>query len=524
MNKMCKNITLNKIIAVIFTIMAVYSITYSSTSYIENRSLRLDEAMFAQSILTRDINGILAGHFDYGQSGSLGYILIIKVLTSAFGSSEYVLRSISFVSYIFSILLGLLLVRNVFSYRYSSVALLLLSGCYPFVQYAVDFKPYSMDVMLSFMTILLYYRHLRGKLSFLSLMIVYAVMIWFSFGNMFVIAGVSLYHFIKALQKIFARQTSWKEVLLKLSPSVILLFSVSIDYFLWVKPTSEALTESANEYWRFLSFPLFPKSREDIVLMKKMFETLFVKTLPDRSYSFFLVLFVIGIIKNRKKEITQIFLLIVFFVICASAIGMYPIDLRLQLFIFGFYVIFISVALESIIRYARKDRYIMCFLAILCVLPIFSVTRHNIRDKASFYMWGEECRPLIDYYDKIQSNSKILYVFPIAGAQCAYYLDYPVIFKNHNDSLIEKDNVIWGSNYRIMKNKKPYEYNFLKNNKKLQENVSSITKYDIVYMVRVHDEGVVYEWLLDELRKYGKLSIEYEVNGSRLYKFEKNLN
>ena len=512
---------INDIITPIFTIVAIYCVVFTIVSYCTNRSLRLDEAMFAQTILTRDFGGILAGNFDYGQSGSLGYILIVKMLTLAFGGNEYVLRFISLLSYFLSIILGMKLLRDVFDVKYSSVAFLFMAGCAPFVKYAVDFKPYSLDVALSFFSILLYYRFFSKKMSFLTLIVIYSVLIWFSFGNIFVIAGISIYHVINKTYTALKNKDNPYGLFLSFWPFLLLLVSVGLDYFFWVKPTSDAVTSEALEYWRFLSFPLIPKSLSDLGLMSKMFNNFCIETLPSHSITFFLLLFLLGMVLNRKKAISSIFLITLLVVICVSYTGMYPIDLRLQLFLFGIYIVIIVSAFEYIIRKIVVNRYGLIFISILFIQPSLAVTRHNIFNDFEYYMSDEECRMVIEYYNQIKRDSDVLYVHSIAKAQCSYYQNYPIVFKNFNDDLIEKDHVIWGSKYRIMKNERPYEYNYVRDNDKFLENIKTILRYNKVYLIRVHSEGVVFDWLLEELEKYGDVTIEYDFCSSILYKFEK---
>lgn len=513
----------NNILTPILIFFAVYGVIYTTCAFIINRSLRLDEAMFAQTIITRDFYGLLSGDFDYGQSGALGYIFVVKVLIGLFGSSEIVLRLISFLSYIFSILCGVILMKCVFKINKSYVTFLLLAGLYPFVFYATDFKPYSLDVFLAFLSILLYHSYLDNKKTFLTISICYSIMIWFSFGSVFMIAGINIYHFYVKLFRVLNKKGINRDFIYDCLPLLILLISVMIDYFLWVKPTSANVPGEANEYWKFLAFPIIPTGVEDLKLIILMFLDLFVMPIGLLGFSIIFPSFVFGIFLNRRLWVTHILTITVILVIIASSIGMYPISLRLQLFLFGFYIIFASLGIEYIIRNIVCNQITIALILVILVLPILVSTRHNIFNKESVYVKNEECKSLIKYYNKIKSDNTYLYVSSIAQPQCAYYLNYPIIFNYHNEHIVEKDHVIWGSTYRIMHNKKAFVFNYEKDKSALKDNIDAILRHQTVFLVRVHDEEIVYDWLVDELKKFGDISVAYEFCGSILYKFEKNI-
>ena len=515
---------LSSIVSPIFWGMGCFGIMFTIYYFFVNRSLRLDEAMFAQSILTRDVSGILQGDFDYGQSGSLGFILIVKYLTMELGHSEMVLRLVSFVCYFANIILAMVFIKMILGVSKSSVTFALFASTWIFIQYAVDFKPYSMDITLSLTSFLLYAKYRKGSLNIWLLALIYAVLVWFSFATLFILGAICMYHLFVKTALLYKHDISWKNYKTLVLPLAIIGVSALADYVFWVKPTSSNVPEEANEYWRFLAFPLIPTSLSDVKLLWGMFIDIFI--VPSSKFAFLLLFpcFLFTLWSKRKYWVTMVLGISVIMVLAASAIGMYPISARLQLFLIAFYFVYASYALELIVRNIVSNIYTRTLVFVLVVLPIVVgvFSRCRVWNSEVFHYVDDESHPLLEHYYQVRGDDGYLWVSSIAQPAVGYYLHYPFVFKSHNEKLIEKDHVIWGSTYRIMQNTEPYNFHFVKDIPKFEENINAITSHDVVYLIRTHPEGEVYDWIVDELKKYGKVSIEQQYYESILYKFEKS--
>ena len=80
--------------------------------YFYHRSLWIDEAMLVSSICTRSFSTLIATPLDWGQSSPIGWLFIVKLLTSLFGTSVTVLRMWSLISCIISMFLIYLILKG----------------------------------------------------------------------------------------------------------------------------------------------------------------------------------------------------------------------------------------------------------------------------------------------------------------------------------------------------------------------------------------------------------------------------
>jgi len=91
----------------------VIGIVVRIVAYFYNRSLFLDEAMLASSVVQRDYMGLFQP-LDYNQGAPIGFLLIVKTFVYLFGTSEFVLRLLPLISGIGSIGIYFLILRDVF--------------------------------------------------------------------------------------------------------------------------------------------------------------------------------------------------------------------------------------------------------------------------------------------------------------------------------------------------------------------------------------------------------------------------
>ena len=87
-NKRIKKINKNSIKLIIIIAATVFGAILHIIPYFYNRSLWIDEAMLANSILTRSFADLVKEPLMNGQSAPVGYLYLQKIITSIFGTAE----------------------------------------------------------------------------------------------------------------------------------------------------------------------------------------------------------------------------------------------------------------------------------------------------------------------------------------------------------------------------------------------------------------------------------------------------
>lgn len=121
--------------------------------YLSNRSLWIDEAMLAYSILHRTFSGLMSP-LSYNQVAPPGFLILEKLAVLLFGDSEYALRLFPLLAGILSLFLFYRVARCFLIPRGAQIALMLMATNSYLVYYAAEVKQYSSDVL---MTVLLYF-------------------------------------------------------------------------------------------------------------------------------------------------------------------------------------------------------------------------------------------------------------------------------------------------------------------------------------------------------------------------------
>ena len=501
-------------------LIAVFSIHIISSFFI-GRSLWVDEALLAKSVVTRDYAGLCRGFLDYSQSAPIGYLLIVKSFVYLFGPSEQSLRLYSLLMMFASAGLIYMVARDIMKYRMPTMPVAVFMGLSVMQLYANQFKPYTGDVFFSLLTILLYYRYITGKLSLLLFSFIEALFIWFSFGALFTIGGVCVFHVICLLIDYFGKKLTFSKAFISVCPFFIILISVILYYVLWALPATKNIDEGANEYWRWLSFPLIPKSISDIKLVFMM-----IKEILSPVGSLFIIQFLLAFIlivwKERHTWLLQASAITLLTILVISSLGMYPVSIRLYLSLFLLLMLYALLGIDRFVQNIAYNRITLTIIIVVIIFPMLLMLRKgaDFRQK-EFYQSGEEYAKCLDYINETKKDGAVIYVTAINKAVGEFYDNYRCDVGDYNyPNIIKCDDMIWGTKYRVLKSTKPYDYSFLKDETRLRENVTAVLTHNDVYFIDVHKEGKdsVAQWLLKSLSAEGaEVQKEYTFYDSDVY-------
>ena len=122
--------------------------------YLFNRSLWMDEAFLSSNIVPRSYGALLEPLND-DQGAPIGFLLIEKLATAAFGNSEYALRLVPLLAGIAALPLFYFAARRIVGRTAALTGLGLLAFSRPGIYYSTEVKRYSVDLAVTVLILLL---------------------------------------------------------------------------------------------------------------------------------------------------------------------------------------------------------------------------------------------------------------------------------------------------------------------------------------------------------------------------------
>lgn len=169
--------------------------------YAAGASLWLDEIALVKAIESNNLFDLLVQPLPFDQLAPKGFLFVEKLVSLAFGASDYALRLFPFVCSLAALLAFARLAAIVLPGAGAGVAMLLFAMAAPLVSFSAIVKQYSSDVtaaiLLTLLACELAMRPLNARKAWF-LAIAGAVLPWFSQGVALVVAGVALPILVRA--------------------------------------------------------------------------------------------------------------------------------------------------------------------------------------------------------------------------------------------------------------------------------------------------------------------------------------
>jgi hypothetical protein len=306
------------------------------------RSLWLDEIYLAKSVLGRSLHDLLFTPLGDWQAAPPGFLLLVHVFASIFGTGERSLRLVSILFGLASLPLMAAVARRVVGSGGTVVAVACFSFLGPLIYYSNELKPYVCDIVVS-LAITLSALKWRDDPTFKRAAIatiVGAIGILFSFPAIFVLAGAGIW--------MLTREGTARGQAVAVGAIWALVFAV--DYLVFLRPfTASEAHPHLVQYW--LGQDAFMPHRP-IDAIRWIFADLdrlarnpggMWLDYPDAA----LIGLIIGIavaIQRRGKLLLLVAPLPI--VLLASAIKQYPFGDRLALFFVPQYLLLIAAGVE----------------------------------------------------------------------------------------------------------------------------------------------------------------------------------
>jgi hypothetical protein len=351
-----------------------------------DRSLWLDEAFLALNIQERD-SAELLGTLDFNQAAPAGYLLLVKAATLLLGDSEYVLRSIAVVASIASVPLFWICARRILAPWVAVLALGLFALGGGMLLHAAEVKPYSSDVLVAVVLLLLAVTHWpRGALSLrrgIAVGLVAAALVWFSYPAVFVVAGLATTLLVEAI--LDRNRETVRSILVVAAlacGSFALLSATVLDTTIGVQ---SALKSGAPRFF----LPLPPTSTDDLNRLARAPLFFFrgsigLGTLGAVLFGALALVGAFSLARKRAWRTLGILLSPLPFVIGASAAGLYPFGERFTLFYVPFALLLVAEGAWALVNAALSRlsssstrRTASVFGAGLCCVALLAVAARS---------------------------------------------------------------------------------------------------------------------------------------------------
>ena len=381
-----------------------------------NRSLWVDEAAFAYSFSQRNLLNLTVGAFEWDQIAPIIYLYIVKIITILLGNSEITLRLFSVISYVLTLILTYKFAKNVFKLKYPLMPAAFVANIPIVLRYSNQFITYMFDAVVCLFVLYMYYLYTQKKIDFKKLIIIFVIAIWASNPACFCIGGVLLCELVVAIS-----EKNYKYIKNIFIGIGCVLLSFGIYYFYWLRDVS--VSSNMQEFWGMYAFPIYPNSLEEISRLFFLLDNVMWRTFGFASVIIgigTIVALVIGAIKQDKMKISILFM--IFIMLFASSISMFPFDTRLLIFIYPILALLIFDLLQSFFTKDKLKNLIVVVLGFILIFSNVGIIYYSIEENV--YLENEEANFLVDYlYDNIKEDEKI-YVYNTALPVFQYKVGY----------------------------------------------------------------------------------------------------
>jgi len=383
--------------------------------YLHNQNLSVDEAGLVLNIVYRTPRELLEPLI-YRQQAPVGFLLVEKLASEWWGTSEYVFRLLPLLSGLLSLFVFHWVVRRILQPLEASVALFLFAISDYLVFYSSNVKPYSGDVLFALLVTLFGIRFLEAPFSRRAVFGFATIGFlgpWFSYASVLTLAGVG-----SVVLCAFWWRRDWKSVMTTTSITVVWITAFLFNYFWFWYHRAQS-----SEYLASLSsfFPRFPpRSPGDLFDYSERFFAFLDNPGGFKFAGLAALLFVLGGVRLWRRQPILCSLLIapLFVAFAAAVLRKYPFNHRLILFLVPSALILIATALVWI---WVKTRSVMPALgpltaAFLLLYPVGWTLFHLTRPRTN-----QQIRPMLDVLKQSFQSEDSLLVYQTALPAFSYY-------------------------------------------------------------------------------------------------------
>lgn len=372
-------------------LIIIAGIAFRLYHYFYNRSLWEDEIYLSTGIEHYTLSQLFTSQLDFQQKAPIGYLVIVKLITMLLGGKEMELRLFPMLCGIASLFCFVSVAKHFLKPAGVLVALALVAFAPTLVYHAVEAKQYAVEFLATIIILQLYvkYYNRTDTRSLLAWGLWGAVIVWFSYSSVFILAGVAATVGLRAII-----HKHWSRLGLLMFPFILWFGSFAVNYMIFTQ-------KDAHTGWLvffFVSHHAFmPLSGSMPAWLLRQIFAFFnyplglswftVYNNPSRIYQallrmtvvpiFFSVLGTIYLLRTNRK---LLFLIVITFaiVLVASAIKLYPFTERLILFLSPLAILLIAAGCESIYFKDKMGVWQTVLVALLLFGPVKNIVAQTI--------------------------------------------------------------------------------------------------------------------------------------------------
>ncbi len=331
-------------------------------TYLYNISFWYDEAALALNIMDRGFSGFFR-YLDYIQCAPPLFMIFSKIATNIFGTKEWVFRLLPLIFGIASMFAFYYLSKDILNKKWSIlIANFLFAVNFQLIYYCQEFKQYSLEVLVTILAIYFVKKiNLKtlNSIKCLCLGIIFFVLFLLSMTAPFILAAYMLYIAYKN------KKTVIKQWFCIVIPFIFLLTPYYL-FYLW--PSKALMVREFSNMW---SSGYLNLNFESIrTLAAEFFQFTFQ---PNSTALLSLILCAAGsiLVFKDKRPTGAIILLILIIAITASFLHIYPIYIRLGLYLIPLLILLCVKPLDicNINIYSARIRiysFVVIFMFLFC--------------------------------------------------------------------------------------------------------------------------------------------------------------
>ena len=397
------------------TVLLAVGIALRLRLYAANRSLWVDEAYLALNLVGRDFAALLHP-LDHAQAAAPGFLLAQRLAIEILGGSEYALRALPLAASIGALVVFWRWASMLLSPPAAVVAVAMFVISPQLLHYAVEVKQYGLDVGLA-VAVWWVLTKLKPRLdsderaAWAMVAALGAVVVWFSHPAVFVVGGAFLVWTWQA-----ARSGAWRALVLRGAAGLLPAASFGVLYLFSLRRVAVQF----DGLWRGAEAPLIPLTTRETSKYVQVVYTL--SGLPVGTGAGWLVLFsaVIGSIAlwRRGYRHGAWFAATLGLVWLASALGKYPVAMRLWLFLTPAVILVTALGVDEVWARTRTTFPALApiLACLLVVYPALGTARIALQPTGH-----EEVRPLLRHARERYEKGDVLFLYRNAQWAARYY-------------------------------------------------------------------------------------------------------
>ena len=413
-----------KNLQIIAWVIIAIGVIVRTAVFLQNRNLFIDEANLARNIYERNIPG-LALPLIYEQYAPPVFLWIVKLCTGIFGYGEQAFRLYPFISGIASLVMLMLLLKELTSLKSLWYPLMLMTSAVILVRYSTELKQYSTDILIVLSLLLLAIKTDIQKVSVIRFAGIWSlagtIAIWGAMPAVFVLSGVGMYYITICFQ-----QKEYKKLGIVVLVGMFWIVQFVFYYLKILAP--QANSDYLQNFHRGYFLFGLPNSKDQLMhnwyVCKGILEE--AGGYAFLNWAFNSIMFVLGVVVCFYKAPAKGWLLVLPLVatIVAACLNQFSLIPRVAMFMIPLLLLLIGIGYDSLFSIKKLAWQIpIILIGIVCGFGHNSVyliykpfMNEQITDGMKFILQhqlsGQEiyvhhgARPAVVYYTEIHPNKE----------------------------------------------------------------------------------------------------------------------